>query len=296
MSSMKFTSRNLYDLSGLVAVVTGGGTGIGYMIARGLAENGAKVYIAGRRKEVLDKVVASGSINGTVVALQMDVTDKESILSATRVLEEKEGKLHILVNNAGQVGPMSEFFNQMDAPEHKDAETLGKAMFNESMPGWSDLYSINVFPIFFVTMAFLGLLDNGTKECANTRPGYTASVINVTSISGLMRLAQGSRLAAWQFAYNSAKAAASQLNKMLSTELALKNVPSPGPYESEMTTDVITPEEVDSIGKGVSPVPAKRAGKGEEMAGTAVYLASPAGGYMNGQELVIDGGYLAVNP
>ncbi|PBK75143.1 NAD(P)-binding protein [Armillaria solidipes] len=266
------------------------------MIARGLAENGAKVYISGRRKDVLDKVVASGSINGTVVALQMDVTDKESILSATKVLEEQEGKVHILVNNAGQVGPVSLFFNQMDAPEHKDAETLGKAMFNESMSGWSDLYAIDVFPIFFVTMAFLGLLDKGTKDCANTRPGYTANVINVTSISGLMKLAQD------HFAYNSAKAAASQLSKMLSTELALKgvlirvNAIAPGPYESEMTTDVITPEEVDRIGKGVLPVPARRAGKGEEMAGTAVYLASPAGGYMNGQELVIDGGYLAVNP
>ncbi|PBK97358.1 NAD(P)-binding protein [Armillaria gallica] len=296
MSSSSYTSRSLYDLSGLVAVVTGGGTGIGCMIARGLAENGAKVYISGRRKDVLDKVVASGSINGTVVALQMDVTDKESILSATKVLEEQEGKLHILVNNAGQVGPVSLFFNQTDAPEHKDAETLGKAMFNESMPGWSDLYSIDVFPIFFVTMAFLGLLDKGTEDCANTRPGYTANVINVTSISGLMKLAQD------HFAYNSAKAAASQLSKMLSTELALKgisvrvNAIAPGPYESEMTTDVITPEEVDRIGKGVLPVPARRAGKGEEMAGTAVYLASPAGGYMNGQELVIDGGYLAVNP
>ncbi len=94
------------------------------------------------------------------------------------------------IHSAGQVGPVSLFFNQTDAPEHKDAETLGKAMFNESMPGWSDLYSIDVFPIFFVTMAFLGLLDKGTKDCANTRPGYTANVINVTSISGLMKLAQ----------------------------------------------------------------------------------------------------------
>lgn len=62
-----YAASRLFSLDGLVAIVTGGGTGIGYMISKGLAENGAKVYITGRRKEVLEKVVASGSIKGTVI-------------------------------------------------------------------------------------------------------------------------------------------------------------------------------------------------------------------------------------
>lgn len=163
---------------------------------------------------------------------------------------------------------------------------------NETFGQWSDLYTINTFSVFFVTTAFLGLLDKGSKD----REGYSSVVINITSISGVIKLAQE------HFAYNSAKAAAAHLTKMLATEFALKKVDvrvnaiAPGVYASEMTHNEIKPEKVDQIGKGVLPVPAARAGTGEEMAGTAVYLASPAGGYMNGQEIVIDGGYVAVNP
>jgi NAD(P)-dependent dehydrogenase (short-subunit alcohol dehydrogenase family) len=77
----------------------------------------------------------------------------------------------------------------MSAPEHKDAETLGMALFNnESFEAWGSLYSINTFSIFFVTNAFLGLLDKGSQE--PNRPNYISTVINITSISGLIKLAQ----------------------------------------------------------------------------------------------------------
>ncbi|PBK74721.1 NAD(P)-binding protein, partial [Armillaria solidipes] len=281
MSESSYHLNNLFKLSGLVAVVTGGGTGIGLMIARGLAENGAKVYITGRRKDVLEGVVNSGIIKGEVVALPMDVTVKASILEAKKVIEQKEGKLHILVNNAGQAGPMSLWFNDLTSAQHKDAETLGQALFTESEEGWADVFAINVYSIYFVTMAFLGLLDKGTKDQA----GYTSSVINITSISAVTKLAQQ------HFAYNTSKSAASHLTKMLATEFALKGIPvrvnaiAPGVYESEMTKTVIRPEDVDATGSGVLPVPARRAGTGEEMAGTAVYLASPSGCYATGQEI-----------
>jgi len=138
----------------------------------------------------------------------------------------------------------------------------------------------------------LGLLDKGSRDVE----GFSSSVINVTSISGLIKLAQE------HFAYNSAKAAASHLTKLLATEFALKgvnvrvNAIAPGVYESEMTYDTIGADLVDKVGKGLIAVPSKRAGTGQEMAGTVVYLASRAGGYTNGQEIVIDGGYCAVNP
>ncbi|KAJ6584744.1 hypothetical protein B0H19DRAFT_395060 [Mycena capillaripes] len=266
------------------------------MISTGLAANGAKVYITGRRKEVLDKVVdAWDKQKGELIAVQMDVTSRESILEVKKLIQEKEGKLHILVNNAGQVGPTSPFMNDPSAPQLKDAETLGQSLFDNETPSqWADVYTINTFSIFFVTTAFLGLLDKGTRE--SQKPGFTSSVINITSISGLIRLSQD------HFAYNSAKAAASHLTKMMATEFALKgarvrvNAIAPGVYASEMTFDEITSEMVNKIGKGVMPVPAERAGTAQEMAGTAIYLASPAGCYTNGQEIVIDGGYVAVNP
>ncbi|CAA7261392.1 unnamed protein product [Cyclocybe aegerita] len=283
------------DLTGRIAVVTGGGTGIGLMIAQGLAAAGAKVYITGRRLEVLEKVAVGWDkqIGGEIVPLQMDVTDKTSIAKTKELLAEKEGRIHVLVNNAGQVGPASPFLGNPQAPENKDAETLGAALFNnESLEGWADLYKINSASIFFVTTAFLGLLAKGSQDVQD----FWSSVINITSISGVIRVAQD------HFCYNSAKAAASHLTKMFATELAVKSIPvrvnaiAPGVYASEMTVPEVAPEQVDAIGKGLQPVPMKRAGTGQEMAGTVVYLASRAGGYVNGQEIVIDGGYVAVNP
>ncbi|KAJ6509027.1 short-chain dehydrogenase [Mycena sanguinolenta] len=295
-AAQSLSLQSLYDLTGLVALVTGGGTGIGLMISQGLAANGAKVYITGRRKDVLDKVVGAwDKTKGEMISVQMDVTSRESIQEVKKMIQEKEGKLHILVNNAGQVGPTSPFLNDPSAPELKDAETLGQALFNNETPEeWGDLYAINTFPTFFVTTAFLGLLDKGTRE--SQTPGFTSSVINITSISGVIKLPQD------HFAYNSAKAAASHLTKMMATEFALKgvrvrvNAVAPGVYASQMTHDEIPPELVNKVGKGVMPVPAGRAGTAQEMAGTIIYLASPAGCYTNGQEIVIDGGFVAVNP
>jgi NAD(P)-dependent dehydrogenase (short-subunit alcohol dehydrogenase family) len=73
-----------------------------------------------------------------------------------------------------------------DAPERKDAESLGSALFNESLEGWADIYAINTFSIFFVSTAFLGLLAKGSEDVEN----YWSSIINITSISGHIKLAQ----------------------------------------------------------------------------------------------------------
>lgn len=82
---------------------------------------------------------------------------------------------------------MSLFFNDLNAPQHKDPESLGNALFqNESFEEWGSLYTINTFSIFFVTTAFLGLLAKGSAD----REGFTASVVNITSISGVIKLAQ----------------------------------------------------------------------------------------------------------
>jgi len=275
----------MYDLSGRVALVSGGGTGIGLLCAQGLAACGAKVYITGRRLDVLEKASAAWDkqIGGEILPLQMDVTVKESILKVKAYIEEKEGKLHVLVNNAGQYGPSSPFLNDKDAPENKSAESLGTALFNcQSFESWSSHSSINLASIFFMTTAFLGLLAQGSEDIQ----GYWSSVINITSISGILKIAQTN------FCYSSVKAAASHLTRLLSTEIGLKNIPvrvnaiAPGAYDSEKT--VVSDKPL--------PIPAKRAGNGQEMAGTVVYLASRAGGYAHGQEIVIDGGFTAIFP
>ncbi|KAF8516297.1 short-chain dehydrogenase [Hysterangium stoloniferum] len=292
-------ASQLFDVSGFVAIVTGGGTGIGLMIARGLASNGACVYITGRRKDVLDKVVEESNamgFSGSISSFVADVTDKQSILVLVEEIEKKEGRLHILINNAGQVGPVARFFSNPDAPECKDTSTLGRALFDcQDFAGWADHFSINVSSNFFVSTAFLGLLEKASKET----PDYTATIINITSISGLMRLSQN------HFAYNSGKAAASHLSKMLATELARRDIPirvnaiAPGAWPSEMTQNqgkTLSGAVANRIAQPLLKIPANRGGTEEEMVATVLYLASRAGGYMTGQELIIDGGYFTVNP
>lgn len=90
------------------------------------------------------------------------------------------------VPSAGQVGPVSSFMDNPDAPECRDAESLGLGLFNESLEGWGDLYAINTFSVFFVTTAFLGLLAKGSEDVKD----YWSSVINITSISGHIKIAQ----------------------------------------------------------------------------------------------------------
>jgi NAD(P)-dependent dehydrogenase (short-subunit alcohol dehydrogenase family) len=89
------------------------------------------------------------------------------------------------------VGPCSLFLNDPKTPEHSTAEGLGQALFNnESFEQWSDLYKINTFSVFFMSTAFLGLLEKGTKERQKTHPLFTASITNITSMSGIMSQAQ----------------------------------------------------------------------------------------------------------
>ncbi|KAH9980058.1 short-chain dehydrogenase [Lactifluus volemus] len=292
-SASDLKTSTIFDLRGRIALVSGGGTGIGLMIAEGLAANGAKVYIAGRRKEVLQKVAdewtAQGS--GTIIPLSLDVSNRDSIAEAKALIEEKEGRLHILRRG---LGPLTSFLNDPQAPENANAETLGSALFNDDgMDAWATLYKINTFSIYYMTTAFLGLLDKGSREIE----GYTSSVVNITSISGILKIAQR------HFAYNSAKAAATHLTKMLATEIALKGIPvrvnsvAPGVYASEMTFDsIVGPEQMARVAQSLLPVPAGRAGTPGEIAGTVIYLSSLAGCYTNGQEIVVDGSYTAVNP
>ncbi|KAH7092845.1 short-chain dehydrogenase [Auriculariales sp. MPI-PUGE-AT-0066] len=288
-------AESLYNVTGRIALVTGGGTGIGLMIAQGLAVNGAKVYIAGRRKDVLERAIAEvGKGSGDIIPIVLDVTDKQSIANAVNEIEAREGKLHILVNNAGQTGPVSNFFGQ---PTDAGAN-LGPQLFdNETFEGWSQLFNINVSSVFFVTTAFLELLDKGSQDAIDS--GYTSVVINISSVSGIMKLSQN------HFAYNASKAAVLHLGKMMATEFALRGVRvrindiAPGVFASEMTNRErgrFTTDEANKVIMGLQPLPSGRDGAESEMAATALYLASPAGGYMNGQTMVIDGGFIATNP
>jgi NAD(P)-dependent dehydrogenase (short-subunit alcohol dehydrogenase family) len=91
-------------------------------------------------------------------------------------------------SSAGIVGPLADFPDNPQAPEKVNAETIGNALFNDDgQDAWTAVYKINTFSIYYMTTAFLGLLDKGSRDIE----GYTSSVVNITSISGILKIAQG---------------------------------------------------------------------------------------------------------
>jgi NAD(P)-dependent dehydrogenase (short-subunit alcohol dehydrogenase family) len=217
-------SENLFDVKGFVAVVTGvlfTSTKLtlgcnGYRIddnasvctrpcttKNRLVTNGAKVYILGRRKEVLDAAVKHHGQNNQIVPVECDVTSKSSIENAVSTVSSKEGHIHLLVNNSGIAGPTSK-------SEASKAEDIKKDFFSSSdFPEWDEVYRTNISAQYFTSFAFLPLL----KKATEAEKGFSASVINITSISGITKDNQN------HFAYNSSKAGAIHLTHLLAREL-----------------------------------------------------------------------------
>ncbi|KAF5352301.1 hypothetical protein D9758_011924 [Tetrapyrgos nigripes] len=282
------------NLQGKIALVTGGGTGIGLMIAKELSKNGAKVYITGRRLQVLQKTATETGVG--LIPLQMDVSDKESIANAVKTIDQAEGKLDILVNNAGIGGPHFDFLQGKDAP--KDAKVGDSAFAQDSFEQWAEVFKTNTAAPYFVTMGFLSLLERG----ARTREGETSSVIIISSVGGVVKLLLGG------VAYPVSKAGVNHLTEVLATQFALQNIPvrvnalSPGFFPSQMTEGLgLSSEQINQWAavpaKGLfNAAPILRAGTQLEIGTAVAFLSSAAGEFVNGVNLPIDGGISLVNP
>ncbi|THU93663.1 short-chain dehydrogenase [Dendrothele bispora CBS 962.96] len=288
---------NPIDLTGRIALVTGGGTGIGLMIAKTLSKNGAKVYITGRRVEVLKKTASDLSdykLNpheGFFFRLQMDVGDKESIRNAVKTIDQAEGKLDILVNNAGVTGKGFQFVNDRGSPEN---QKMGELLFDQStFEAWTEVYHTNTVGPFFVTMGFLSLLVKG----AESRKGETSSVVNISSGAGSLNVTMGN------FSYGPTKTALDQVTKNMATEFGLSKIPvrvnciTPGVFPSELAgpSEQVAQWVTGPLPGAVNPSIARRAGKEEEIGTVVVFLSSAAGEFTNGIVMPVDGGHNLVN-
>lgn len=272
------------DLS--VALVTGGGSGIGLMATQALAVNGAKVYITGRTGEKLDRVTElyGKNIPGQIIPITSDMTSKDSIQELVKEIESKETALHILINNAG-------ISSSTANTEADDPKKLQQELFQHSsstFDEWEQVFRTNVTQLFFTTTAFLPLLQKGT----DLDHGWSSTVINISSISGIVKTAQH------HFAYNTSKAASVHLSKMLAHEVTssglkirINNI-APGVFPSEMTAQSSDEKQKSALPKEKyeQKVPAGRPGKEEDMAGAILFAA--ANQYLNGQTVVVDGGYV----
>ncbi|KAL2069574.1 hypothetical protein VTL71DRAFT_14253 [Oculimacula yallundae] len=282
MATTSIQVQNLFNVNGLVAVITGGGSGLGLMMARALALNGAhKVYIIGRRKDVLEKAAQSVDTHN-IIPLVGDVTSKETLASMVVTIKSEVGYINVLVANAGILGP------QMAIPLNAKSSVADfqRAHGDASFEDFTKPFEVNTVAVWFTTIAFLGLLDEGNKK---DNVVQRSQVIATTSIGGYNRQAPG------KYAYGQTKAATTHMMKQLATGLApfgiRANTIAPGLFPSELTADI--------IGDGMAPrsiVPLERVGSEEDMAGAILFLTSKAGAYLTGTVLLVDGGRLCLTP
>ncbi|VTT56079.1 unnamed protein product [Fusarium fujikuroi] len=276
----------LFDVSHITAVVTGGATGIGLMITQALQSNGAKVYITGRRKEVLEQTQKTyGTGPGSIHVLPGDVSEKdEAIRLAEEVGKKEPNGIHLLVNNAGIAEDDNTKFSSAGEPDMSNAKALSEHFLKTEPQQWAATLKTNVTGPYYMSMAFLPLLAKGRE----TTSGYSSQIINVSSISGAMK---GSSMG--QPAYATSKAALTHLSRMIATltkDVKVRvNVIAPGLFPSEMTTGESDEGNKSNIDKKMTN-PAGRPGHDTDMAATILFLAGKGGLFYNGQIVYPDGG------
>lgn len=254
-------TNDLFALDGKVALVTGGATGIGRMIAEGYVRAGVRTYIASRKLDACVAAAEELAEFGTCTALEANLATSDGAAALVAQLAERESALHILVNNAGA--------------------TWGAPLADTDEAAWERVLSLNVKGVFHLTREAAPLLAAGAAA------GDPSRVINVGSIDGL-------RVPAMEtYAYSASKAAVHHLTRHLARRLApttTVNAIAPGPFPSKMMRATL-----DAFGGQIAAAtPMKRVGEPSDMAGAAIYLASRAGSYVTGSILVVDGG-LSIN-
>ncbi|KAJ6460663.1 hypothetical protein C8R47DRAFT_121073 [Mycena vitilis] len=317
----RLAPQHLFDVDGLVALVTGGGSGIGRMMAAALENNGATVYIVGRRLDVLQTAAKEINKYDKIIPLEGDVTERESLLSIVDEVKNRHGYIDLLVNNAGIARniydhplPSPEDSSPVSSP--RTPEESGSAPSapciksfqaslwdNGSPEDFAETFSTNVTSVYYTTVAFLELLHQGNvrkqekspSPMIHLRPPHHSSQVLSVSSSGGFRL----DAKVLSPSYTLAKAACTHLGKLLANLLApwgiRSNVLAPGVFPSEMTSGLFP-----GVGLGpatfIDSVPLKRAGTEEEMAGAILFLASRSGAYVNGAVWLVDGGRVGSVP
>ena len=249
--------KQLFDLSGKVALITGGSRGLGLQMAEALGELGAKVAITARKQEELDQAAAHLAKQGVeVLAIAGDLSNFDTIPELVgRVLAKFEG-IDILVNNAGT--------------------TWGAPAEDYPAKAWNKVMDLNINAMFFLSQ------DVGRRCLIPKRSG---KIINIASVAGLHAPAEMATIA-----YNTSKAAAISFTRALASEWGRYNINvnaiCPGFFPSKMTRGLL--EKIDQA--IVSRTPLHRLGGPEDLKGTIAFLASEASRHITGQHIVVDGG------
>lgn len=256
-------TRDLFDLSGKTAVVTGGGRGIGLDLALGLAEAGADVVVASRKQANCEAAAEEiRKIGRKAWALAVDMSKPEEIDRLVQEIDEQAPPVDVLVNNAGV--------------------TWGAPVLEYPMEAWDKVYNVNV----------RGLWQLSQRVARRMKERGGGAIINVTSIGGYKGAPDAVQPA---IAYNSSKGAVVTLTKDMAVKFApfgiRVNAIAPGPFLTDMMGHVRDNEAALSVMTGA--VPLARTGTRDDLKGVAVFLAGPASGYVTGHVLPVDGGIMA---
>lgn len=252
---------DLFSVTGKTALVTGGSSGLGFIMAKGLLDNGARVIISSRSQEKCNVALSELKPYGDVSAVAADVTNAQQRLALVEQVEARFGSLSILLNNAGA--------------------NWGAKLEDYPDAGFEKVVSTNLNGVFSLTRDCAGLL---AKAGSASDP---ARVINIGSMDGIhVPIVQ--RVPT--FAYSASKAALHHLTKALAVDLASRHITvnaiAPGFFESRMT-DYVFEHYLEDI---KDDCPLHRVGQPQEMVGIVTYLASKAGAYTNGTVIPVDGG------
>ena len=255
--------KNYFDLSGRVAVVTGASTGLGLQMAKAFDSQGANLVLLARRQNLLEEnaKAISAEFGVKAIGVACDITDTEKVKAAVKATMDAFGRVDILVNNAG-TGAVA------------NAEDITDEQFKKEM-------DIDLFGTFCCAREF-------GKEMIKAGFGR---IINIASMYGLV-----GNMICGSSPYHAAKGGVVNLTRALAAEWGKHGITvnsiCPGYFYTDLTTETLDSEYFQAIAK--RSIPLERYGRSGELDTCALFLASPASTYVNGQNIAVDGGSTCV--
>jgi NAD(P)-dependent dehydrogenase (short-subunit alcohol dehydrogenase family) len=253
-------STALFDISGKVALVTGGAQGLGRMIAEAYVRAGVHTFITSRKPDICAQAAFDMAAYGQCEGIAADLSTVEATEELARTIIARTDKLHVLINNAGK--------------------TWGAPLDTFPAKAWPSVMAVNVQMPFTLIRDLLPLLEHtGTQD-------DPARIINIGSVAGKVV----EKLSA--FSYAASKAGLHHLSRTIAGELAPRhinvNIVVPGYFPSQMTAAIRG--DTGKLDETLSHIPMARLGSADDIGGLCIFLAARASAYITGAELAVDGG------